>query len=396
MKKERKFETDLVHYGEDRQACEGAVVPPLFQNSLFTFPSWEAIDEAFDDRVENAIYSRGKNPTVYMVEQKIAKLAGAEKAKLFASGMAAISAAVMHFVKADDHVITIKNVYGPANNLLNTYLRDKMRIETTFVGGENVPDFENSIRPNTTLIYLESPSSVVFSLQNIEEICKMAKSRGIKVIIDNSWASPIFQKPIGMGVDLEMHSCSKYLGGHSDIVSGVLIGSEELINSIRVNEYELHGGKMAPFEAWLLLRSLRTLPMRMERHQSNAMQIAKFLEGHSAIDKIRYPGLESSEQYELGVKQMSGFGGLMSFLLKTDNLEKIKAFVNALELFQIGVSWGGHESLVYAPAISYLKELNPTQFKEMGISLGDIRISVGLENPLDLIDDLTNALEQTR
>ncbi|MEM6802719.1 MAG: aminotransferase class I/II-fold pyridoxal phosphate-dependent enzyme [Bacteroidota bacterium] len=393
MAKRRKIETDLAHYGEERREYSGAVVPPIFQNSLFTFGDWEGIDGAFDDRVNTPIYSRGMNPTVALAEKKIARLAGGGKAKLFASGMAAISAAVLHCVKAGEHVIALKNVYGPANNFINVYLGEKMGLEVSFIGGEKVEEFEQAIKPNTALIYLESPSSAVFSLQDIAAVTALAKKYGIKTLIDNTWASPIYQKPLAMGVDIEMHSCSKYLGGHSDIVAGVLISSEEIIHEIQVREYELLGAKMAPFEAWLILRSLRTLPMRMEKHQANAREVAQFLQGHPKIKKVRYPGLPDFPQYELAKKQMQGFTGLMGFQLDTENLNEIKAFFNTLEVFQIGVSWGGHESLIYAPAISYVKELSEAQFKAMGISKGDMRISVGLEHADDLIEDLKQALE---
>ena len=392
MAKKRKLETDLAHFGEKRSEYRGAVVPPIFQNSLFTFEDWEGIDGAFDDRVNTPIYSRGMNPTVALVEKKIARLAGGEKAKLFASGMAAISAGVLHSVKAGDHVIALKNVYGPANNFMNVYLREKMGLEVTFIKGEDVSEFEQAIQENTALIYLESPSSAVFSLQDIPAVTSLAKKHGIKTLIDNTWASPIYQKPLTMGVDIEMHSCSKYLGGHSDIVAGVLIATEEIIDEIQVKEYELLGAKMAPFEAWLILRSLRTLPMRMEKHQANAMQIAQFLQSHPKIKTVRYPGLPDFPQYELALKQMQGFTGLMGFQLDTENLNEIKAFFNKREVFQIGVSWGGHESLIYAPAISYVKELSEEQFKAMGISKGDMRISIGLEHS-DLIEDLRQALE---
>ncbi|MDW3645612.1 MAG: aminotransferase class I/II-fold pyridoxal phosphate-dependent enzyme [Bacteroidia bacterium] len=393
MAKKRKIETDLAHFGEERSEYRGAVVPPIFQNSLFTFQDWEGIDEAFDDRVNTPIYSRGMNPTVALVEKKIARLAGGGKAKLFASGMAAISAGVLHCVKAGDHVIALKNVYGPANNFMNVYLREKMGLELSFVSGEKVSDFEEAIQENTALIYLESPSSAVFSLQDIAAVVALAKKHGIKTLIDNTWASPIYQKPLAMGVDIEMHSCSKYLGGHSDIVAGVLIASEEIIDEIQVKEYELLGAKMAPFEAWLILRSLRTLPMRMEKHQANALEVAQFLQKHPKVKKVRYPGLPDFPQYELAKKQMKGFTGLMGFQLDTEELDEIKAFFNTLEVFQIGVSWGGHESLIYAPAISYVKELSEEQFKAMGISKGDMRISVGLEHVEDLIEDLERGLE---
>ncbi|MDY8137754.1 PLP-dependent aspartate aminotransferase family protein [Aquimarina sp. 2201CG5-10] len=393
MKKDSKLETILTHYGESRGNYHGAVVPPIFQNSLFTFDDWESIDTAFDDRKNNFIYSRGKNPTVSIVEEKIAKMAGGEKAQLFPSGMAAITAACLHFLEPNDHVIAIKNLYGPASTLLKSYLAKKMNIETSYVSGECVTEFENAIQENTKLIYLESPSSVVFSLQDIEAVAQLAQSKGIKTIIDNTWATPIFQKPLAMGIDLEVHSCSKYLGGHSDLIGGVVIGKEEDIDSIFLHEYELLGSKTAPMEAWLLIRSLRTLSMRLQQHQTSALKVAEFLENHSKIKQVTYPGLPSFPQYELGKKQMTGYGSLMAFQLKTNDLTKIKAFFNSFSVFQKGVSWGGHESLVYVPAISYLKELDEEQFKGMGISVGDIRIFIGLEHVDDLIQDLDESLK---
>lgn len=393
MKKDYKnIETILAHYGEDRNKHNGAIVPPIYQNTLFAFENWDAIDAAFSDPINNSIYTRGNNPSVSIVEKKIAKLAGGEKARLFGSGMGAISSAIMSCVHTGCHVITLKNIYGPALNLLDVYLKNKFNIEVTFVSGESVEEFRDAIKENTSLIYLESPSSAVFSMQDITEICKIAKEHNIKTIIDNTWATPIYQKPLEMGVDLEVHSCSKYLGGHSDIIAGVVIGKAELIDSIFQNEYTLYGAKMAPFEAWLLMRSLRTLPMRMERHQRNAMMVAEFLEKHPKIKKVNYPGLKSFPQYELGKKQMTGYSGLMSFVIDTDDVQELKNFVNTLDIFSIGVSWGGHESLVHAPAIAYLKEMTPEQFKATGLSLGVIRISVGLEDPNDLIADLDNAL----
>lgn len=389
--KKQNIETLLAHDAERNP--NGAVVPPIYQNSLFTFESWDDIDQAFDNRMESFIYTRGRNPTVKQVEEKLAALCGGEKAQLFPSGMGAISAAIMHCVNAGDHIITIKNLYGPANNFISSYLKPKFNVEVTYVSGKDISDFENAIQDNTSLIYLESPSSAVFSLQDIEAVAKLAKSKGIKTMIDNTWTSPIFQKPLAMGIDLEIHSCSKYIGGHSDVVAGLVVGSKKEVESISLREFEWIGAKIAPFEAWLLLRSLRTLPIRMKQHQENALAVAEFLENHPKIQLIRYPGAKSFDQKELAKKQMSGLTGLMGFQLKTDDLEKIKAFVNTLKYFHLGVSWGGHESLIYAPAISYLKELSPDQFASLGISLGDMRISVGLENKEDLIADLDRALK---
>ena len=390
----KKIETELSHHGENRGAYAGAVVPPIFQTSLFTYESWDDISNAFDDRHNSFIYSRGNNPTVRIAQEKIAKLAGGEKALLFGSGMAAISAAVLHCVEKDGHVIAIKNMYGPANNLLFTYLKKKMNISVTFVGGKEVREFEQAIQPNTKLIYLESPASGIFSLQDLKGVAQLAISKGLKTMIDNSWATPFFQKPLAMGIDLEVHSCSKYIGGHSDVVAGVVIGKAELLNRIFRNEYEWIGGRIAPMDAWLITRSLRTLPIRMKAHQQNAMAVATYLESHPAIEKVNYPGLPSFDQYELGQQQMSGYTGLLSFRLKTTDLAQVKTFFNGLEIFKIGVSWGGHESLIYALAISYIKELTAEQFAATGLAYGDMRISVGLEHVDDLIADLGQALDR--
>jgi len=384
-------ETILCHDSECKY--EGAVVPPIFQNSLFTFPDWEAIDDAFNARQENFIYSRGKNPTVDFAEKKLAEIAHADRAILFTSGMAAISAAILYCVKPNSHIITVKNVYGPTSNFISHYLKDKLNIETTFVSGENVDEFRDNICANTSLIYLETPSSAVFSLQDLRAIATLAKEHHIKTICDNTWATPLFQKPLDLGIDFEVHSVTKYLGGHSDLVAGVILGKKQEMEELFSREYEWLGGKISPFEAWLLIRSLRTLPLRMQRHQENAQKVAQFLEKHPQVSLVRYPGLPSFPQYELSKKQMSGYSGLLSFQLKTNDLDKVKTFYNTLKIFHKGVSWGGFESLVYAPAISYLKELSPHQFLQMGISLSDIRLSVGLENFEDLIEDLNNGLK---
>lgn len=390
---DKSYQTKLIHY---KEGGNGSVVPPIYQSSLFTFENWDSIDKAFDDPFNNSIYTRGNNPSVSLVEEKIAILCGGERAKLFSSGMGAISSAILHFVKHGEHIISIKNVYGPANNFMNVYLKEKCNIETTFIDGKDIKDFENSIKDNTKLIYLESPSSAVFSLQDIKKVVALAKKNNIKTIIDNTWATPIFQRPLEMGIDLEIHSCSKYIGGHSDVVAGVVVGKEIDIRSIFDREHAFLGAKLSPFEAWLILRSLRTLKIRMLQHQENAIAVANFLDEHPKIKKVLYPGIESFEQYQLAKEQMSGFSGLMGFIIDSNNIDEIKNFFNSLKYFRIGVSWGGHESLIYAPAISYLKEMPKEQFDNMGISLGVMRISVGLEEVNDLIDDLKQALKHIK
>lgn len=390
---ELQMETILCHYGEEREKYQGAVVPPIYQNSLFTFESWEGIDKAFSNPIENCVYTRGNNPTTLIVEQKLAALAGGEKSKLFSSGMGAISSAIMHFVKEGDHCITINNVYGPTSAFFKDYLREKCGIQTTFVSGETLEDFRDAIKENTKLIYLESPSSAVFTLQDIRGIVELAKKHNIKTVIDNTWATPLFQRPLEMGIDMEVHSCSKYINGHSDVIAGVAIGKKEDIEGMFYKEHALYGAKIAPFESWLIMRSLRTLPARMRVHQENAMKVAEFLDQHPKVKRVMYPGLTSFPQKKLADEQMRGFSGLFAFEIDSENLSSIKDFVNSLEFFSIGVSWGGHESLVFAPAIAYLKEMSEEHFKKTGLKLGIIRISVGLEHFEDLIRDLKRGLE---
>src|SRR5699024_9456634 len=293
-----------------------------------------------------------------------------------------------------DHIITVEGIYGPANNFISKYLYEKSNINSTFVDGTNINNFKNAITDNTSLIYLESPTSATFKLQNIEAICELAAEHNIKVIIDNTWATPLFQKPLKYGVDIEVHSCSKYISGHSDVIAGVVIGKEEIIDSITLNESALLGATMSPIESSLILRSLRTLPLRVKGHQENTSKIIDFLKESPKIKEIFHPIV--NQQNDLYQKQMTGFTGLLSLELATTNLDEIKNFVNSLQYFKLGVSWGGFESLVYAPAISYLKELTTDQFKSMGISLGTIRLSIGLENSDDLITDLEQALDDLK
>ncbi len=391
-KKNLADRTLLCHDDQAYWDHKGAIVPPIYQNSLFAFDGWDAIDDAFSNMSQSYVYSRLHNPGSRIVEEKLAALAGAEDAKLTASGMGAISAAILHYVKHGDHIVTIKDLYAPANTFINEFLKEKCGIACTFVNGTRLEAFAEAINERTKLIYLESPASITMSLQDIKAVVALAKEKGIKIVIDNTWASPLYQKCIQMGVDLEVHSVSKYLGGHSDIVAGVILGSKKELASILTKEHALLGPKMAPFESWLLLRSLRTFTLRMKAHNDSGLQVAKYLEAHPEVVKVNHPGLESFPQYQLGKEQMSGYGSLMSFELKTRDIDKIKNFVNALQIFHLGVSWGGHESLVYAPVISYMKELPPDRFDAMGIVPGLIRISVGLEEPKDLIKDLGSAL----
>lgn len=391
---QKKQATQLCHDDDWYRDHHGAVVPPIYQNSTFTFPDWAAIDAAFDHPERAAIYTRGNNPTVLLAEEKLARLAGAGRARLFASGMGAISAAILHCVKQGDHILSVRNVYGPAQNFMRQYLPEKCGITSTFISGTDPQEFADHLQSNTRLIYLESPASATFELQDLAAVARLAKARGIRTVIDNTLATPIFQRPLELGIDLEVHSGSKYLGGHSDLVCGVIMGARADLDQIALTEQAWLGAKMAPFEAWLLLRSLRTLPLRMRMHQQQALQLARWLEKHPAVRKVYYPGLPSFPQYDLAQRQMSGTTALLSAVLNTDDIEPVRRFVNALQLFKLAVSWGGHESLVYAPLISYLKEMGEAQFKKTGIPTGLVRFSVGLEDVADLQADLAQALRE--
>ncbi len=392
---EKKFnlETKINHDGLLHKTYNGAIVPPIVQTSLFTLGDWDGAEKAFSNPTESLIYSRLHNPTCQIVEAKIAELANGEAAKLYASGMGAISAAIMHYIKANAHIITIKNIYAPAHNFISNYLPQKCNVEVTYVSGEDVNEFENAIKENTVLIYLESPASVTYQLQDLKAIAALAQKYGIATIIDNTWATPIFQKALDFGIDLEVHSVSKYLNGHSDVIAGVVIGKKSILDHMLLNEMALFGAKMAPFEAFLILRGLRTLIPRLKQHQSSTLEIANYLESDNRVRTVYYPGLDSFPQKKLAEKQMTGYTGLLSFELNTDKLEEIKSFVNKLTIFKLGVSWGGHESLVYAPYISYSRELTAEQFAKTNISAGLIRISIGLESVVDLKNDLNQALD---
>lgn len=389
--------TDYIHYADVPELFLGAVVPPIFQNSLFVYPTFEKFSHALNlkkkKKMQNYVYTRGNNPTVEICEQKIARLEKGESARCFGSGMAAITSAILTFLRTGDHIVSIKNIYGPAYEFLSSFL-PRFNVETSFISGSSIEELRRAIKQNTKIIYLESPTTFTFQLQNLSEIAELAKQKKIVTIIDNSWATPYFQNPLEIGIDLVAHSCSKYLAGHSDVVAGVVIGKRDYIEQISQSEFLLLGGILHPFEAWLLIRGLRTLPLRMERHFNNALKIAKFLENHPKVLKVNYPLLPSHPQYQLAKKQLKGGSGLFSFELKTDNIKEIKKFVNFLRIFRLGVSWGGCESLV-VPIAALMKNGKPNKTqKALGLSPYLIRLSVGLEDVEDLISDLEQALSQ--
>jgi cystathionine beta-lyase len=376
------FETLCIHYGEDRRSDHGAVTPPIHQSSTFAYPDAESFSGRYAESPARYDYTRVANPTTDLLEKKIAMLERGESARAFGSGMAAISAAVLSCAGSGDHVICVETVYGPTRRLLDEYL-PRLGIEATFVRGIDVADFGGAIRPNTKLIYVESPSSLFFELQDLAAVAQLARTRGIATICDNSNATPYFQNPLDAGIDLVVHTATKYIGGHSDLVAGVVIGSAERIARLSTREGELLGGISEPFTSWLMLRGLRTLAIRMERHQETAQAIARRLESEPRVARVYYPGLASHPQRTLAARQMRGHGGMLSFRLKDDGRRRAFALVDALQYFFIAVSWGGYESLAIP-----LEARDP----ESGEPCWIVRLSVGLENQVDLLRDLEHAL----
>ena len=379
--------TEILHHMGEHSLPNHAVAPPIFQTSIFCFDSYDDFHEALLHESENYIYTRGNNPTVNLCEQKIAALEHTERAKLLSSGVAAIASSVMAFLKQGDHAVCIRSAYSWARYLFSTYLT-RFGIESTFVEGNTVEEFEQAIRPNTKVIYLESPATFTFTLQPLRQIAELAKKHGIKTVIDNTWATPYFQNPADLGIDLVLHSASKYLGGNSDIVGGVVCGSKEDITRIFNTEFMMQGQVPDPFAAWLILRNLRTLHLRMPVHYRNALGLAEFLEARGDVECVNYPLLPSFPQYELAKQQMRGGSGLFSFRLKTRDPEKVKAITNRVKFFKLAVSWGGYESL-FEPTMLVFKD--DEEVPDDRISL--IRVHAGLED-LDLLkNDLAQALD---
>lgn len=378
MHSNEKLHTLVAHDAYDDRH-HGSINIPVYQTSLFSFDTYEQFNQARVDEQENFVYSRGNNPTVRYLEDKLAQLEQGERAKCFASGMAAISAAIMSIVRQGDHVICTHQAYGPTRDFLGNYLQ-KFGVETTFVDGSLRSNWEDAVRPNTKLLYLESPTSMMFELQDIRGCTQLAQSIGAETILDNSWASPCFQNPITMGVGLVVHSITKYISGHSDCVGGVVIGSRKLMDPLMSREYMLFGGIMTPQTAALVIRGLRTLPLRMLRHQVSGLKVAEHISKQPYVSKMNYPGLASHPQYELARSQMSGFGGLFSFE-SHEPLSLMRTWADRLQYFRIGASWGGFESLVNVNALNHHDPSAGTL----------VRLYIGAEDPDELIRDLDAA-----
>jgi len=372
--------------GEEEWGDITPVSPPIYQTSNFYFKSVDQFRKAITSERDNWIYSRGNNPTINVLCKKMAALEGAEEALVFASGMAAISSAILANVKTGDHIVSVRSPYSWTDTLMNRNILPKFGVEISMVNGADLQELMNAVKPNTSVIYLESPNSWTFELQDLAAIGKFARQNGITTIIDNSYSTPLYQQPILMGIDLVVHTASKYLGGHSDTVAGVCCGSKEGIDKIFHNEFLTLGGIMSPMNAWLVLRGLRTLPLRMDRVSRTTEQVITFLYSHPKVKQVFYPFHVAHPQYELARKQMKKGAGLFTIQTVTEDTTSIERFCNSLEYWRMAVSWGGFESLII-PSCTFVR---PGLYSSLPANL--LRFSVGLEDPESLIHDLEKSL----
>jgi len=379
-----KDQTQLTH---DVRHDKGAVSPPIYQSSLFSFSDYDSMIARFRGDSDQPLYSRVDNPTVKALQDKVALLEQGEACLAFSSGMAAISNAILSVVSPGDKVVCINHVYPDTYRFLRGFCQ-RFNINSEFVDGDSLAAVEAAL-PGATLLYLESPSSWVMGEQDLRALVALAKRYGVTTMIDNSWASPLFQKPLTLGVDIVVHSASKYISGHSDVVAGLVIASRERITAITRDVSPFLGGKLSANEAWLLIRGLRTLPLRMRQHHHSALTIAQQLLDHPQVTRVYHPGLDPQP-----FSTLSGYSGLFSFEL--DDSVDIPRFCNALNLFHMGVSWGGFESLVM-PAISVLNQVGEfNSARDFGVSPRVVRISIGLEETDDLWLDLQQAIAAAR
>ena len=376
----------LNELGEDRELYFNAVSPPILQTSNFAARSVADLRHMLQHEPEAQLYTRGNNPTVTMLEKKVAALEGAEHAIAFGSGIAAVAAAVLSQVNAGDHVVCVKKPYTWTNALMKRFL-PRFGVEVTMVDGTDAENYRSAIKPNTRLLYMESPNSYTFELQDIAAVVAIAKEHGCVTVIDNSFASPINQNPIALGVDLVVHSCTKYIGGHSDVIGGIICGPRESINKIFEREYMTLGAVLSPHDAWLLIRGLRTLQLRMERVAASTKQVVDFMVQHPKVEEVYFPFLPTHPQHELAKKQLRDNTGQFSVLLATNDIKKVEVFCDSLQHFLMAASWGGHESLIFPIAASYTEGgLKPT------LPFNLVRFYVGLEDPDYLIKDIEQAL----
>lgn len=378
----------LTHLGEDREQYFNAIAPPVIQTSNFAFDNLEQFRQSFSDELHHHVYSRGNNPTVEILRKKLAALEGTEDALVFSSGAGAVAAAVIGNIKAGEHVICQQAPYSWTTALLKKFL-NRFGVEHTFVDCSDLDAIQAAIKPNTRILFLESPNTMTFDIQDLKACADLARAHGLVTMIDNSYSSPIFQNPASFGIDIVLHSGTKYINGHSDVVVGVLCASHAMVKKIFESELMTLGGILGPHDAALVLRGLRTLPLRVQRSDESANYLISRLENHPKVEKIWHPFHPSFPQRELAMKQMRGCGGLFSVQFRTDSMEKMEAFIHRIQHFLMAVSWGGHESLMI-PTIGFY---NIPGRDNPPMPYTFVRFYIGLEAPEWLWADLEQAME---
>lgn len=388
--KKTSFFTRAVHAGEDRADHHGAVSVPIYNSTVFAFADADSGADIHNEVTPGYYYGRNGNPTADALEKAIAELEGGEAGLSFASGMAAVSAAILANVRTGDHIVAPESMYSTTTNLLK-HLAAEFGIEVSFVDAQDARSYAAALRPNTRIVWIETPSNPLVQVTDIAAVTAIARSAGALTIADNTFATPFNQLPISLGVDIVVHSATKYLGGHSDLTAGVLVGSAEMVAQIRKTASKLFGGNIAPQVAWLVMRGMKTLGLRMERHNTNAFALANVLVKDSRVAAVYYPGLEGHVNHDVARKQMhGGFGGMIGLDLST--LVAGKAFVNKVELCTLATSLGGVETIVQHSASMTHAAIPAEERAKAGISDGLIRLSVGIEQFEDIRDDILQAL----
>ena len=378
----------FTHLGEDRSKYFNAVAPPVVQSSNFVFDTIEDMRQAFSNELDHHIYTRGNNPTVDILRQKMAALEHTEDALVVGSGASAVSASVIANVRSGDHIVCVQKPYSWTSNLISRLL-PKFGVEYTFVDGKDIEMISSAIRPNTKVLYLESPNTLTFEIQDLTACSILAKQSNIITIVDNSHASPIFQNPADYGIDIVVHSATKYINGHSDVVAGIICSNREMIKKIFDSELMTLGLTISPHDAALIIRGMRTLDLRVRKSDQSARVIADYFYHHPKVEKLYFPLHNSFDQIELASKQMSGCGGLISIKLKADTKEAVMRFVRSIKRFLMAVSWGGYESLMI-PSIAFHDIPGKT---DSPVHWSMIRFYIGLEEADYLIEDLDNAFK---
>ncbi|WP_175059847.1 cystathionine gamma-synthase [Thermococcus sp. 2319x1] len=383
-----KFSTRAIHIGEEPENTQhGDVVSPIHLSTTFAKKSIREVEEGY-------VYSRSGNPTRDSLERKLAALENAKYGLAFSSGLAAESTVLLALLKKGDHVIAFDDLYGGTKRLFNQVM-ERFGLEFTYVDARDFENVRRAIKENTRMIWLETPTNPLLKLADIKGISEIAQEKNVIVVVDNTFASPYFQNPLSLGADIVLHSATKYLGGHSDVVGGaIMVNDNELYEKLKFHQNAV-GAILSPFDSWLVMRGIKTLAVRMEKHEKNAIKIAEYLEKHPLVEKVYYPGLPSHPQHELAKRQMRGFGGMLSFELK-GGLEDAVKFVESLKIFALAESLGGVESLIELPAIMTHASIPKEEREKVGIKDSLIRVSVGIEDVEDLIEDLERGFEAVR